>query len=191
MDMQTDKRIIKTRTSIKNAFMELVETNEMSNISISELAAKALVNRSTFYLHYADINDVAAELESEIAERISSHIDDFNTDDIHGSIYSLFVKLTNRLEENQLIKRYIIYSTNSNYIVNKLKKIFVEKTKKSIKSLTNLSEKDIEYPLTFAAAGIIDCYVKWVREDNSTPLDYLLRHVGKITEQIISNITKS
>lgn len=189
--MQTDKRIIKTRTSIKNAFMELVETNEMSNISISELAAKALVNRSTFYLHYADINDVAAELESEIAERISSHIDDFNTDDIHGSIYSLFVKLTNRLEENQLIKRYIIYSTNSNYIVNKLKKIFVEKTKKSIKSLTNLSEKDIEYPLTFAAAGIIDCYVKWVREDNSTPLDYLLRHVGKITEQIISNLTKS
>lgn len=169
--------------------MELVEATEISNISVSELAAKALVNRSTFYLHYNDIQDVAAEIESEIAESIYSYIDDFNADDIHSSIYSLFVKLTNRLEENQSMKRYIIFSTNSNHIVNKVKKIFVEKTKKSIMSSLNLSEKDIEYPLTFAAAGIIDCYIKWVREDSSTSLENAIRDISKITEHIISTIT--
>ena len=187
--MHTDKRIIKTRTSIKNAFIELVETNEISQISISELASKALVNRSTFYLHYADVQSVAADIESEIAERISYAIEDFSIDDIYGSIHSLFVKLTNRLEENLPIKRYIIYSTNSNYIVSKLKEIFVEKTKKSILSLTNRNEKDIEYPLTFAAAGIIDCYVKWVRDNSSTPLEEVMRGIGRITEHIISTIT--
>lgn len=188
--MQTDKRIIKTRTSIKKAFMELAENNEISKISVSELAEKALVNRSTFYLHYTDVQSVAADIECEIAERISSSIDDFSIDDIYGSIYSLFVKLTNRLEENQYMKRYIIFSTNSDYIVAKLKEIFVDKTKKSILAILNTNEKHIEYPLTYAAAGIIDCYVKWVRENNSTPIESVLREVGRITEHIISTIAQ-
>lgn len=187
--MQTDKRIIKTRTSIKKAFMELMETNKISKISVSELAAKALVNRSTFYLHYTDVQSVAADIESEIAERISSSIDDFAIDDIYGSIYSLFAKLTNRLEENQSMKRYIIFSTNSDYIVSKIKEIFAEKTKKSILNILNCNEKNIEYQLTFAAAGIIDCYVKWVRDNNSTSLEYVMREVGRITEHIILTIT--
>ena len=169
--------------------MELIETNEMNTISVSELAAKALVNRSTFYLHYSDVQSVATDIENEIAERISSSIDGFTLDDIYGSIYSIFVKLTNRLEENRSIKRYIIFSTNSDYIVSKLKEIFVEKTKKSILNVFDCDEKDIAYQLTYAAAGIIDSYVKWVREDNSTPLDEVMRKIGKITEYIISTIT--
>lgn len=190
--MHTDRRIIKTRTSIKNAFMELVETNEISKISVSELAAKALVNRSTFYLHYTDVQAVAADIESDINERICSAIDDFFVEDIYDSIYSLFVKLTNRLEENQTMKRYIIFSTNSHCIVTKLKEIFVEKAKKSILATLNRSVKELEYPLTFAAAGIIDCYVKWVREGNgSTSIDEVMREVSKITEQIISFIANS
>lgn len=188
--MQIDKRIIKTRTSIKNAFMELVETTEISKISVSELAAKALVNRSTFYLHYTDVQSVANDIESEISERIGSAMDDFSAEDIYCSIYSMFGKLTNRLEENLSMKRYIIFSTNSNYIVSKLKEIFVEKLKDSILSIININEKFIEYPLTFAAAGIIDCYVKWVRGNNSSStIEEVMREVSKISEQIISTIT--
>ena len=56
--MQTDKRVLKTRASIKAAFMELVKTDDMAKMSVSALAAKALVNRSTFYLHYNDVGDV-------------------------------------------------------------------------------------------------------------------------------------
>lgn len=187
--MHTDKRIIKTRTNIKNAFMELVETTEMSKISVSELANKALVNRSTFYLHYTDVQSVASDIESEISQNIASAIDGFNVNDIHGSIYYIFSKLTSHLEENQSKKRYIIYSTNSNYIVSKLKEIFVEKAKNSIFNVININEKFLDYPLTFAAAGVIDCYVKWVRGDGSTSLEEAMREVGKITEYIISTIT--
>lgn len=187
--MRTDKRIIKTRTSIKNAFMELVEEKDMSSISVSELANKALVNRSTFYLHYSDVQAVAADIESEISERIASAVDDFSIEDTYGSIYSMFCKLTNRLEENKFIKRYIIFSTNSNYMVSKLKEIFVEKTKRLVLNKLPLNESDIDCSLTFAAAGIIDCYIKWVRSDSASSLEDVMHEVGKITEHIISTIT--
>lgn len=189
-NMQIDKRIIKTRTSIKNAFMELVQTLEISRISVSELAAKAFVNRSTFYLHYTDVQAVATDIESEIAQRIASYIDNFSIDDIYGSTYTLFKKLTNRLDENETLKKYIIFSTSSDYVISKIKEIFAEKTRQSIlETFKNVSEKDIKYPLVFTAAGVIDCYVKWVREDNK-PLEDLISEVGKITERIITNITQ-
>lgn len=172
--------------------MELTQTLDIGRISVSELAAKALVNRSTFYLHYTDVQSVAADIENELSERIATYIDNFAISDIYSSTYTLFKKLTNRLDENEALKKYIIYSTNSNYVISKIKEIFSEKTRQSIlETFKNVSEKDIKYPIVFAAAGVIDCYVKWVREDNnSKPLEDLISEVGKITERIITNITQ-
>lgn len=190
--MQIDKRILKTRSSIKSAFMELVENMEMSKVSVSELAAKALVNRSTFYLHYTDVAAVAADIDREIEERISSCIDDFSISDIYGSIYSLFRNLTDRLDDNRLMKRYIIFSTNSDNVVAGLKQSFVNKTKSSILSrFPELAETDIYYPLIYAAGGIVDTYVKWVRSKENSPLEEVLREASKITEYIIATITNA
>lgn len=172
--------------------MDLVETTEMSKISVSDLAAKALVNRSTFYLHYNDVTSVAADIEQEIAKKISLFIDDFNIADIYGSTLTLFRKLTKRLEENARMKQYIFFSTHSDYVIARLKQIFVEKTKSSILNrFPELDEKEVLYPLTYAASGIIDCYIKWGREANAdTSLDSLILTVSALTEHIISNITK-
>lgn len=186
--MITDKRVVKTRKSIKNALMELVEERDISKISVSDLAAKALINRSTFYLHYADVSEVAADIEKEMANNLASYIDNFLVDDIYASIYSLFLQLFNRLNENERIKRYIIYSTCSNRIIARLKEIFVKNAMDLIVKTTGVSEKDILYPLTYAASGIIDCYVKWVRDDdNSLSLSDVMEKISKITQYIIEN----
>lgn len=172
--------------------MDLVANKEMSKISVSDLSAKALVNRSTFYLHYADVSAVAADIEKEIEGIISLYIDDFTATDIYDSTYTLFRKLTNRLEENERMKRYIIYSTNSDYIIAKLKSMFVDKAVSSIQQrIAAVNEKNLLYPLTYAASGIVDSYVKWVRSnDDSITLEELIRETSQITEYIISTVTK-
>ena len=189
--MQTDKRIVKTRTNIKRAFMELVEEREINKISVSDLAAKAYVNRSTFYLHYPDVTAVAAEIEKEIADSITLCLEEFSIEDIYSSTLTLFRTLTKRLDEYERLKRYIIFSTNSDYVIARLKDIFVEKTISSIKNtFPHISEKDINFQLVYAAAGTVDCYVKWVREKGgSVQLEELIKKVSEITEHIISTIT--
>lgn len=190
--MHTDKRVIRTRTHIKRAFMELVETTEMSKISVSDLAEKAFVNRSTFYLHYKDISDVATDIEKEISNEISTLIDEYSIADIYSSTLTLFRKLTKKLEENPILKRYIFFSTNSDYVAARLKIIFTEKTKfKILHKFPELEEKTIIYKLIYAAAGIVDSYMKWIRDaDTSTSLDALIKTVSEITERIIESVTK-
>lgn len=171
--------------------MQLVEEKEMSRISVSELSAKAVVNRSTFYLHYDDVAAVAEDIELEISESIASCIEDFTFTDVYGSAYILFKKLTKRLEENSLMKRYIIFSTNSEHVIARLKAIFLQMTMASImNNFPSLSEVTVSYYLTYATAGIIDSYVRWVRNNEEMTLEESIRYVSELTELIISNLTK-
>ncbi len=191
--MPTDKRIIKTRTSIKKAFIELVEKQSISKISVSDLAAKAMVNRSTFYLHYEDVLAVAADIDREIEQNIAECMEGYTISDIYGSTYAFFKKLTKRLDEDDGMKRYIIFSTNAVNVISKIKQILVTKTTEALlKRFPGIDESKLGYPLTYAAAGILDCYIKWVSgNDKHSSLDEHMSEVCAITQHIISGITQN
>lgn len=53
-----DRREIKTKRSIKNAFLKLRSKKEIEQITIRELAEEAEISKATFYLHYRDIYDL-------------------------------------------------------------------------------------------------------------------------------------
>ena len=60
-----DKRIIKTKKSIKKAFIELLGEKNFEKISVTEICAKANVTRISFYAHYDDKYGLAESLFSE------------------------------------------------------------------------------------------------------------------------------
>lgn len=49
-----DKRIAKTKRSLKKALTEMLERENFEHISITELCRRAEVSRITFYSHYSD-----------------------------------------------------------------------------------------------------------------------------------------
>lgn len=65
-----DRREIKTRRSIKNAFLKLRSKKSIEQITIRELAEEAEISKATFYLHYHDIYDLSDTLGIEIIENM-------------------------------------------------------------------------------------------------------------------------
>ncbi|SFR23280.1 MULTISPECIES: TetR/AcrR family transcriptional regulator [unclassified Paenibacillus] len=53
-----DLRIIKTQKVIRDAFIDLLDKNGFEAITVQEIANAAMINRSTFYLHYVDKYDL-------------------------------------------------------------------------------------------------------------------------------------
>ena len=189
--MKIDKRIIKTRTNIKNALLELAQSKRLEDITVSELTSKASVNRSTFYLHYDSVLNVLDDIENEIAEKIVASLDTIDINDIYGSTYNILFNLTSTLDGIPCLKKCIFLSDNSPNIIQKLKQIFMEKMTDAVLSeFPNLTESDVKYPLTFASSGIIESYLKWVKTDDGTSIDNLISEVGKITVQILKDISK-
>lgn len=72
VEYSEDRRIIKTRKEIINAFNTLLNEKSFSKITIAELAKKANINRGTFYLHYLDKYDLIIQCEQEIFTQITN-----------------------------------------------------------------------------------------------------------------------
>jgi len=94
MSNPTDLRVIKTRQAIRIALISLLSDKELSDITISELSARAQVNRKTFYRHYRSISDVVTEFENELLSDFSdilktSNTSIFNIGSVLGEISAL------------------------------------------------------------------------------------------------------
>ncbi|QEA31519.1 TetR/AcrR family transcriptional regulator [Secundilactobacillus malefermentans] len=58
----TDLRIRRTEIAIKRSFIDLVNQEGFNAISVTKIAENAMINRLTFYKHYADKYDLAEKL---------------------------------------------------------------------------------------------------------------------------------
>ena len=57
---------MKTSDKIKNGLIELLQTESIENVTATELCKHANVNRATFYYHYNSVQDVLAEIETQM-----------------------------------------------------------------------------------------------------------------------------
>ncbi|RSX49257.1 AcrR family transcriptional regulator [Bifidobacterium castoris] len=65
-----------TRTVIEDSLIDLLREKPLNAITVSELCAKADVNRSTFYAHYDDLTDLLGTIENETFSWLSATFDD-------------------------------------------------------------------------------------------------------------------
>ena len=57
-ELDTDRRVRKTRTRLHDALASLVHEKPYDDIVVNEILARADVGRSTFYAHYGDKDDL-------------------------------------------------------------------------------------------------------------------------------------
>lgn len=68
-----NKKIIKTKEKILEAFKELLAQKKYNNITIQEIIEQANIARSTFYKHYKTKDDLLKEACQNIFDHVFSH----------------------------------------------------------------------------------------------------------------------
>ncbi|MFS0574304.1 TetR/AcrR family transcriptional regulator [Sporosarcina sp. 179-K 3D1 HS] len=71
---KVDRRIVRTRKVLKDAFISLIQEKEVEAISVTDIVNRSEVNRSTFYAHFQDKEDL---INCLIDELIMELIDSF------------------------------------------------------------------------------------------------------------------
>ena len=65
-----NRRVRMTKRLIKDAFLELLEKQDLISISVTAICKAADVHRSTFYNYYKDPADLLYDIEQDFLERI-------------------------------------------------------------------------------------------------------------------------
>lgn len=102
MGKKVDRRIQKTRKTIKKAFVELLNKKSLEEISVYHIAEEADINRGTFYLHYQDKFDLFEKYIDELLEELISNVEmlkqkmkknrDYKNCDIYVLFFQHFLK---------------------------------------------------------------------------------------------------
>lgn len=71
---QEDLRVKRTRRLIQNALIELVAEKGFEAATVGDIAARALINRSTFYRHYEDKYDLMAQIFKDVVVQMAGEI---------------------------------------------------------------------------------------------------------------------
>ena len=78
MEHKTDLRIQKTEKAIRDAFLDIRRKLPLEKIKVRTICQRAMINTSTFYNHYRDVQDLSDKLENELLARCASTIPDLD-----------------------------------------------------------------------------------------------------------------
>lgn len=164
---RNDRRIEKTEAAIKQAFFELLETKDINKISVTELSAKANIDRKTFYLHYDTVYGIIEEYKSEVYEKARDMIKSIKAYDINA----LFNGFSRMMNEDITLYRYIATKRNLRYLQYEWKEILKDCFYDAYAETTTLSPQEFNVYSEFIASGIIGMYIDRLIDDRGIPLD--------------------
>ncbi|MCD8389212.1 MAG: TetR/AcrR family transcriptional regulator [Oscillospiraceae bacterium] len=71
MKKEENRRVRMTRSLLRNSLVELMQTQDIHQITVTAICAHADVNRSTFYLYYGSPYELLADIEEQILSETS------------------------------------------------------------------------------------------------------------------------
>jgi len=98
-----NRRVRMTKRLFQEALMSLLEEKPIDQISVTELCARADLNRTTFYLHYGQPLDVLREMEDNCINDIRSYVQDI---DSTTGLKQKVTRIMTYIKENQ--SRFIL-----------------------------------------------------------------------------------
>ena len=159
MNIKNNSRYKASSEKIETAFLTLILNHKYENITISQVCTQAEINRSTFYAHYDDINDLIIKIESKFAKGMAT-IFNYGERQTHQA----FVEMFAFIKENKYFYKAFL---NIPYVT-------LAETNTKMEVLKNIGEKtnittsrniDLYYRASFFGAGIKEMCRLWLEYD--------------------------
>lgn len=149
-----------TKLLLKQSLISLLKEKNISQISVKELCTAAGINRSTFYLHYANAYDLLENVEQEIINNTSAYLDKIEAGD-SGTPYILaFLEYIKKDEE---LFTVMLLTSNENVLFPKR---LLNEILKNIDSQLqlNVPERLKRYTYSYLVNGSLAVIQEWIQE---------------------------
>lgn len=161
-----DRRQVRTRRRIREAFSSLVMEKAIDKITIKELAERADIDRKTFYLHYAGVGEVLEEVQDELLDKVSHLLEDFDLFQKDFDALGFFHGLNDIIDqESDFYRRLLVADRYSFYYVklkDSMKKVLGQRYLLRAHRGT-VSRTKLELYAEYATSGVMALYVDWLR----------------------------
>lgn len=174
--MKRAQQKLRTRKAIKDAFIDLLKIKPIDQISITELAQKADVDRKTVYLYYPTVYDIIKEIENSIIEGLNQILANNKTAD-----WKFFLRGLNEIMEQDL-QYYTIIANDKKlaFLVDDCTNILIDIISKSVLQTKKCISDHDDIIINYTAHGILGVYEDWLKSTSKIPLEELINILGDL-----------
>ena len=187
-ETKTDRRWVRTRKSIRNAFAKLLIDKELEKITVKEIVEIADINRNTFYLHYSNVNEVVEEIENEIIAAFTAEIERIEFSKLSKDPYLFYKSLNNLLYMDLDLNTAILRSIKSSTLSLRLKQILRDKLFGGLSLSNDIDPIALNVTVDFITAGMISVYQSWFLSDKSYSLDEASKVVSRLLAACVADV---
>lgn len=102
MNTKNNRRRKESVERIEKTFIEILQTKELNEITVSDICKRCDLNRSTFYANFVDLYDLADKVRIHLEEDVGRLYEQEKTE---GNNSNDYLKLFYHIRENQLFYR--------------------------------------------------------------------------------------
>ena len=169
----TDRRVLKTKRAIRAALIGLLAEKAVSDITVTELAEAAEINRKTFYNYYSSVQTVVEEIEDEIVERFDEALRRIDFPTLLSDPKTTFKTLADLIISDLDFYRNLLTGSRQTVFLDKIITSLKQRVKSIYAPQAEAYDLVFDYTLEYTVAGLVSVYRKWFEEGREKDLGEL------------------
>ena len=193
-ERKTDRRVIKTRRAILDAFMELVATTPYDKITISSLAREANIDRKTFYLHYESISDLLEDVMASKIREMPERTDreralpaDPNDagaaceDDGDDSMLILFSRINHAFHRTLTENSTLLKNLSSDAVLGAMRNVLLQMILDNTHAASREDADDVALAAAFFLGGVVGAYRQALENNQDAPFEEISSRIEALS----------
>ncbi len=178
-EKKTDRRILKTKKAIRDAFSRLVDERDIQRITVREIAETANIDRKTFYHYYSGIYALAEEIEAELFAAFDAVTDCAEWREVLENPAPLLKQLTEILDADMSFYGPLLRKENGTELLSKLSALLKRKLTRSLSRETDPIRA--KFAADYIISGMIAVYTAWYEEESPLSLEEVTVLLSRLT----------
>ena len=161
---KVDRRVIKTRRQLKKGLAALMKEKSVNQITVKELVEEVDINRSTFYLHFKDIQDLLREIEENMEAQIKRAIEEHPIVSGNENAFYFIEDMFRVLDEEREISKALIGPNGDMGFIHRIERIIKENSRGTLEKMFPGKKEDLKYFYAFCLSGCLGLVKVWLNE---------------------------
>lgn len=164
MEKKVDRRVIKTRRQLKKGLAALMKEKSVNQITVKELVEEVDINRSTFYLHFKDIQDLLREIEENMEAQIKRAIEEHPIVSGNENAFYFIEDMFRVLDEEREISKALIGPNGDMGFIHRIERIIKKNSRGTLEKMFPGKKEDLKYFYAFCLSGCLGLVKVWLNE---------------------------
>ena len=185
MNTKNNQRTRLSKLLFKNALMDLLkEKGSVAKISVRELCDRAELNRSTFYAHYNEPNDLLMEIETELLDATEEHLKKIGEENDAGAHKYILSFLQYIKQNDKQFRTLLIDSADPEFRSRFMQQSIIQ----FVENLRIELPKELEqYIFSYILNGSTGIIIQWIRSDYAVNENEIVNRLFSINQSALVN----